>query len=179
MVVCRVVSYAASNYGDTITIPVVIYCFDGRCAITGVSLEEPGVFVNPTNCAFYAKEVTMKSSSEIYNTLHFAIESCDVDGMLSLYAENAEVRVIDRDHPPSRPLELHGKQAIGSYLRDVYGREMRHQVVDEVVGKRGLSFSEDCRYPDGTRVFGNITLELEDGMIVRETEVQAWDETLH
>lgn len=121
----------------------------------------------------------MRSTSEICNTLHFAIESCDVDSMLSLYADNAELRVIDRDHPPSRPMELHGKQAIAGYLRDVYGREMRHQVIDEVVGRNGLSFSEDCQYPDGTRVFGNITLELEDGMIVRETEVQAWDETLH
>lgn len=121
----------------------------------------------------------MKSTTEVCSTLHTAIERCDVDGMLSLYADNAEMRVIDRDHPPSRPLELHGKQAIARHLRDVYGRKMTHQVLDEVVGTDSLSFSEDCQYPDGTRVFGNIILELEDGMIVRETEVQAWDETLH
>jgi hypothetical protein len=121
----------------------------------------------------------MRSSSEVCSTLHSAIESCDVDSMLNLYSNNAELRVIDRDHPPSRPLELHGKQAIAGYLRDVYGREMTHRVIDEVVGRNNLSFSEDCQYPDGTRVFGNITLELDGGMIVRETEVQAWDETLH
>lgn len=121
----------------------------------------------------------MRSTSEICNTLHSAIESCDVDSMLSLYSDKAELRVIDRDHPPSRPLELHGKQAIEGYLRDVYGREMSHRVVGEVVGKNNLSFGEDCQYPDGTRVFGQYTVELDDGMIVRETEVQAWDETLH
>jgi len=121
----------------------------------------------------------MKSTAEICRTLHSAIESCDVDSMLQLYSDKAELRVIDRDHPPSRPLELHGKQAIAGYLRDVYGREMTHRVTDEVVGRKNLSFSEDCQYPDGTRVFGNITLELDDGMIVRETEVQAWDETVH
>ncbi len=121
----------------------------------------------------------MKSTSEVCSTLHSAIESCDVDSMLSLYADNAELRVIDRDHPPSKPLELHGKQAIAGYLRDVYGREMSHRVLDEVVGSNSLSFSEDCLYPDGTRVFGNFTLELDDGKIIRETEVQAWDETLH
>lgn len=121
----------------------------------------------------------MKSTTEVCRTLHSAIEGCDVESMLSLYAENAQMRVIDRDHPPSRPLELHGKQAIAGYLRDVYGREMSHRVTDEVVGKNNLSFSEDCQYPDGTRVFGNISMELDGGMIVRETEVQAWDETLH
>lgn len=121
----------------------------------------------------------MKSTSEVCNTLHSAIEHCDVESMLSLYADDAEMRVIDRDHPPSHPLELHGKQAIAGYLRDVYGRKMTHQVLDEVVGSDSLSFSEDCLYPDGTRVFGNFILELEEGMIVRETEVQAWDETVH
>lgn len=121
----------------------------------------------------------MRSTSEVCNTLHSAIESRDVDSMLGLYSDNAEMRVIDRDHPPSHPLELHGKQAIAGYLRDVYGREMSHSVIDEVVGRNNLSFSEDCQYPDGTRVFGNITLELDGGMIVRETEVQAWDETVH
>lgn len=122
----------------------------------------------------------MKSStSDVCTTLHRAIEGCDVEEMLSLYADNAEMRVIDRDHPPSRPLELHGKQAIAGYLQDVYGRDMSHRVIDEVVGTNSLSFSEDCQYPDGTRVFGNITLELDGGKIVRETEVQAWDETLH
>lgn len=121
----------------------------------------------------------MRSSIEICSTLHSAIESCDVERMLNLYADNAELRVIDRNHPPSQPLEIHGKQAIGSYLRDIYGREMTHRVLGEVVGRNGLSFSEDCEYPDGTHVFGSFTVELEGGMIVRETEVQAWDETRH
>ncbi len=121
----------------------------------------------------------MKSTTEVCRSLHSAIEGRDVESMLSLYADNAEMRVIDREHPPSQPLELHGKQAIAGYLRDVYGREMSHKVIDEIVGRNGLSFSEDCEYPDGTRVFGNISLELEDGKIIRETEVQAWDETLH
>lgn len=122
----------------------------------------------------------MRSTSEICNTLHSAIESRDVDSMLGLYADNAEMRVIDRDHPPSRPLELHGKSAIEGYLRDIYGRDMTHRVTGEIIGEHGLSFSEDCQYPDGTRVFGNFTLELDEGgMIVRETEVQAWDETTH
>lgn len=121
----------------------------------------------------------MRSTSDVCNSLHSAIESCDVESMLNLYADNAELRVIDRNHPPSHPLELHGKKAIGTYLRDIYGREMTHKVINEVVGSNGLSFSEDCEYPDGTRVLGNLTVELKDGKIIRETEVQAWDESRH
>lgn len=121
----------------------------------------------------------MKSTSQVCKSLHSAIESRDVERMLSLYAEEAQLRVIDRNHPPSHPLSLQGKAAIGDFLRDIYGREMTHRVRDEVIGENGLSFSEDCEYPDGTRVFGNITVELKDGKIIRETEVQAWDETRH
>lgn len=121
----------------------------------------------------------MRSASDVCNTLHSAIENCDLDSMLSLYSDKAELRIIDRDHPPSHPLELRGKAAISEYLSDIFSREMTHQVVNPVVGNNSLAFSENCKYPDGTRVFGSYSVELENGMIVRETDVQAWDETVH
>ncbi len=121
----------------------------------------------------------MQTVSDICKTLHSAIENCDVERMINLYADNAELRIIDRNHPPSRPLELRGKQAIAGHLRDIFGRQMTHKVVNEVVGNDNLSFSEECQYPDGTRVYGNATLSLINGKIMRETEVQAWDETMH
>jgi ketosteroid isomerase-like protein len=121
----------------------------------------------------------MQTPMEVCNSLHSAREDRDLDRMLSLYADDAELRIVDTTHPPSRPLELCGKQAITAHFRDIFGREMTHKVIDEVVGSDRLSFSEDCEYPDGSHVYANATLELRDGKIVREVEVQAWDETMH
>lgn len=119
----------------------------------------------------------MHASEQLCGTLHRAIESRDVDKLLSLYADDAELRVVDRNHPPSHPLELRGKAAIAEHLRDVFGRDMTHEIVNEISGEGGIAYSEECRYPDGTRVFTNASLELEGGRIIREVEVQAWDES--
>jgi hypothetical protein len=39
-----------------------------------------------------------------------------------------------------------------------------------------IAFNEACEYPDGTRVLGAQTLELRDGKVVRQVNVEAWDE---
>jgi hypothetical protein len=38
-----------------------------------------------------------------------------------------------------------------------------------------LAFTQACAYPDGTRVFCSAMIELEQGKIARQTNVQAWD----
>ncbi|QKT03844.1 nuclear transport factor 2 family protein [Ectothiorhodospiraceae bacterium 2226] len=116
------------------------------------------------------------NTQSICQSLHTALESRDIEQMLSLYADDAELKVVDRDHPPSRPMELHGKRAIETYLRDVMGRDMQHRVLDEIVSDKGFALTEECRYPDGARVFMNSTIHLRGGKISREVDVQAWDE---
>ncbi len=120
----------------------------------------------------------MRQDTEmVRSTLHSAIEGSDIDRMLSLYDDDAEFTVIDHRHPPSKPLSLRGKGAIGDYLRDVYSRELKHKVLDEVVGDDRLALTDECEYPDGTHVFTSSLMDLKDDKIVREVEVQAWDET--
>jgi hypothetical protein len=53
---------------------------------------------------------------------------------------------------------------------------MTHSVENEVVGDNRIAFFEACEYPDGTHVLGAETLELRDGKIVRQVNVEAWDE---
>jgi hypothetical protein len=53
---------------------------------------------------------------------------------------------------------------------------MTHHVEDEVIGEGRIAYNEACEYPDGIRVLGATTLELQDGKIVRQTIVEAWDE---
>ena len=111
----------------------------------------------------------------LWQTLHRAIEERDADTLVGCYAEDAELQTVNRDTTPSSPRVLRGKEEISEYLRDVCAREMTHRVENEVVGEKRIAFNEVCEYPDGTRVLGAETLELRDGKIVRQVNVEAWD----
>ena len=111
-----------------------------------------------------------------FEALRRAEEEHDLDSMLALYADDAEMRIVNRNTPPSSPFELHGKEEIAEYLRDVFGREMTHRVENEVVGEDRLGFNVACEYPDGTRGIASENLEMREGKIVRQVEVVAWDE---
>jgi ketosteroid isomerase-like protein len=111
-----------------------------------------------------------------FEALRRAEEQQDLDSMLDLYADGAEVSIVNRNTPPSSPFELHGKEEIAEYLRDVFSREMTHRIEREVTGGDRVAFNVACEYPDGTRVLAATTLEVRDGKIVRQVDVVAWDE---
>ena len=107
--------------------------------------------------------------------LRRGVENRDLASMLSLYDENAEIRIIDQRNTPSHPAVVRGRTRIGEYLSDVLGREMTHQLDHVVTGDRTISFVERCTYPDGLQVTGTSVLDVENGRIVRQEAVQAWD----
>jgi hypothetical protein len=105
-----------------------------------------------------------------------AIESRDGRLLSSFYADDALVRVIDRNNPPSRPRDIRGRAAITTFWDDICSRAMTHKVDTTVTEGDRLVFTQACDYPDGTKVFCIAALELRDGLIARQTVVQAWDE---
>jgi ketosteroid isomerase-like protein len=123
------------------------------------------------------------SMTEAANTKSFdfaglkrALEESDADLLMRLYADDAEMVIVDRNQPPSTPMRLTGKDKIETFWRDICGRAMRHSIGDEVVGPDRVAFVEQCTYPDGCRVMAAMTLTLRDGRIARHLTVQAWDE---
>ena len=111
-----------------------------------------------------------------FEALRRAEEQHDLDSMLDLYADDAEVSIVNRNTPPSSPFELHGKEEIAEYLRDIFSREMTHRIENEVVGEDRVAFNVACEYPDGTCVLAAENLELRNGKIAREVSIVAWDE---
>ena len=105
-----------------------------------------------------------------------AIEGRDGRMLASFYADDAVVRVIDRNNPPSRPREIRGRAAIDMFWDDICSRAMTHKVETTVAEGDKLAFTQACAYPDGARVLCLSLVELRDGSIVRQTAVQAWDE---
>ncbi|MBD0839601.1 nuclear transport factor 2 family protein [Streptomyces sp. TRM68416] len=108
--------------------------------------------------------------------LRRGIEEHTAATLLSLYADDAELRVVDRNTQPSSPRVLHGRDEIGELLEDVYGRDMSHKLERCVVDGDSVAFSESCEYPDGVRVLAESMASLRDGKIVEQTMIQAWDE---
>jgi hypothetical protein len=109
--------------------------------------------------------------------LRHAYEQRDADLMISFYADDAELRIVNRLHPPSNPYELHGKEQIAEFQKRIFARDMKHRLEREVVGEKRVAFHVACEYPSGERLLDAMVLELDEGnKIVRHLEVQAWDE---
>jgi len=51
-------------------------------------------------------------------------------GVTAWYADDADLTILDRDNPPAAPATYHGLAEIGSYYRDICGRNMEHTVED-------------------------------------------------
>ncbi|BFO18909.1 hypothetical protein SHKM778_52970 [Streptomyces sp. KM77-8] len=60
------------------------------------------------------------------DTLRRGIEADTSAALVSLYADDAELRVVDRHTQPSHPKVLHGRDEIAAVLDDVYSRDMTH-----------------------------------------------------
>ena len=109
------------------------------------------------------------------DSLRNAIETRDAKSLASFYADDAVLTIIDSDNPPSKPRTIKGAKDIGSFLDDVYGRDMKHTLENGVVDGKHLAFVEGCSYPDGTHVIASTMAELGPNGIVKQTIVQAWD----
>jgi len=125
------------------------------------------------------KEVTMGTSAGPafdVEALRQGIEGRRADALLSLYADDAEIRVVDRNTQPSHPKVMHGRNEISEMLADVYSRDMTHKLENCVIQGDRVAFTESCEYPDGVKVLAESMMSLKDGKIVQQTMLQAWDE---
>jgi hypothetical protein len=109
-------------------------------------------------------------------TLRRGIEGTTGNTLLSLYADDAEIRIIDRNSQPSHPKVLHGRIQIAEMLDDIYRRDMTHKLEQCVVQGDHAAFTESCMYGDGTRVLAESMITLRGGKIAEQILIQAWDE---
>jgi hypothetical protein len=116
------------------------------------------------------------TSAFVFEALRQAIENLDANRLVGLYANDAEMLTVNRYTTPSSPKVLKGKEEIAEHLRDVCGRAMTHRVENEVIGEDRVAFNEACKYPDGTRVLAAMTLDVRNGKVVHQVNVEAWDE---
>jgi hypothetical protein len=107
--------------------------------------------------------------------LRRAFSQRDATAVLSLYSDDAKLELVDAENTPSRPRVVEGREEIEAHLKDILGRDMKHEIDIVAVGSDSVGYTLRCAYPDGSRVLCASTAELRDGKIVREVGVQAWD----
>jgi hypothetical protein len=74
-----------------------------------------------------------------------ALEERDATGQLALYADEAEVTLVDRINTPGSPRVLRGREEIRGWIEDICERDLTHRVEMQVIGAGGAAFTEACR----------------------------------
>lgn len=113
----------------------------------------------PQNTALFSK------------TLQQAINNRDVNLLLSLYADDAELCIIDDNHPQKEPVWMRGREAIAQHYDRLFSKPVSHRVDSQVIGDDQVAYTEACEFADGRRALLSATIELKDGYIYREVDV--------
>jgi ketosteroid isomerase-like protein len=120
--------------------------------------------------------MTVESSTTIdLETLRRGYEEWDLEALLALYAEDVELIQIDRDNPPTSPRVRHGKDVIRGMFEHCAAAGVRATVENAVAGPHRAAATITCEFPGGRRVIANSIMEIEQGRIVVERDVQAGD----
>jgi hypothetical protein len=118
---------------------------------------------------------TISSRTFDVAALRAAFAVRDAAALVSLYADDATVELIDAQHTPSNPRRLSGRDQLRAHFEDVFSRDMTHAIDISVATPDALGYSLRCTYAGGMKVVCVANAELRDGRIVREVGVQAWD----
>ena len=99
----------------------------------------------------------------------------DAEALSGLYAADATITILDRDHPPAGPQVLSGRAEIDAYYRDICGRNIDHAVPQLVADAHGVAFEQHCRYPEGNRSSASPSPASTTAGSRRQTIAQSWD----
>jgi hypothetical protein len=104
-----------------------------------------------------------------------AVDGGDLDYQLSLYRDDAEVRVVYLEGSSRSVQILHGQLPIGAWLRRVHQENLPHRVIKLVDGGDRVAFTEEYVRPDGTFASSTSTAELSNGFITLQYSIWGWD----
>jgi hypothetical protein len=105
-----------------------------------------------------------------------AFERKDFDDWVSFYADDAEWIEYRHSSPPRSPSRMVGKPRIAEFLHEICGADLYLTIADEVIGEVRIAFSVDFALPGGRHVFEHVIAQVRDGQIIRQVDVEAWDE---
>lgn len=104
-----------------------------------------------------------------------AVEAKDAVRLLEFYAEDAEWLEYRNQDPPSRPRRLLGKAEIQEYVERRAAGPLTTSIENELVGADKVAFRTWTELRGGRRVVEHVMLNIVNGKIHRQVDVEAWD----
>jgi ketosteroid isomerase-like protein len=104
-----------------------------------------------------------------------ALEQKDVPAWIRFFADDAEWLEYRERNPPRAPNVMRGAGEIRAFLEGVAASPVELQVSHELVGPARAAYRLTVRFGDGRRIIEHVILELADGKIASEIDVEAWD----
>jgi hypothetical protein len=104
-----------------------------------------------------------------------AIEAKDVPAWIAFYADDAEWREYRAASPPSSPNVMVGRTDIRAFLDGTADAALGLEVSHAVVGPRRAAYALTVSLADGRTILEHVIVELVDGLIVSQVDVEAWD----
>jgi hypothetical protein len=111
--------------------------------------------------------VSTKTSFDLSGLVE-AIESANSAYQVALYAEHAEVQIIDGDSVGQAPRVLSGRSAIARWVEGFADRHIVHHVIDPRADRSTLSYVDELQCPDGTAIIHRCTAEITTGQISQQ-----------
>jgi hypothetical protein len=109
-----------------------------------------------------------------YDLLKRSFESWDLDTLSQLYHEDLEQIEMDDVSQPADP-RIRTKAELWQIFERGCQAGVRIGVENPVLGEDRLACTFSCNFDDGRRVVANSIMDLRDGRIVRQFDVQARD----
>jgi ketosteroid isomerase-like protein len=109
-----------------------------------------------------------------YDLLKRSFESWDFETLLGLYDDDVEQIEMDEVTPPASP-RVRGKAELRQIFENGCKAGVRISVDNPVLGDERCACTFTCAFDDGRRVVANSILDIRDGRIVRQFDVQARD----
>lgn len=141
-----------------------------------VEFPNRGVYVVDSAKKFKRRQSGGSEVHAVLEAIRSGFNNRDAALLASVYAEDAEYTIVNRNNPPAKRLVLHGREAIRRMFEDMCAREMTHQLAHTMAGEGAIAYSTLCQYPDGCQVVGLNMATLKNGRIVSEFSVDCWDE---
>src|SRR5471030_2596910 len=94
-------------------------------------------------------QLTGAEEEAVLEAIRSGYKDRDAALLTSVYDDNAEYTIVNRNNPPAKRLVLRGREAIRRMFEDMCSREMTHQFANTMVGEGAIAYSTLCQYPDG------------------------------
>jgi ketosteroid isomerase-like protein len=103
-----------------------------------------------------------------------SFEAWDLDTLLDLYHEDVEQIEMDEVTPPAAP-RVRSKSELRQIFENGCKAGVKISLDNPVPGEDRVACTFTCAFDDGRRVVANSILDIRDGRIVRQFDVQARD----